>query len=130
MNKKSIYAIENIIISINELMILTKDKDVNYFYDSYEMPILCELVNDVNKSISKINSKVKKKYSFVNWEIINQFKEDDNGVKILNLGKVWDLASNLLEKQLYQNMMKILKLELPVYYKNYSIKKHNKKINN
>ena len=41
MNQKTIKAIERIITYLNELKILTKGRDDNYFYESYEMPIVC-----------------------------------------------------------------------------------------
>ena len=55
MNKKSIIAIEKILNCINELEIMCTGRDDNYFYDSYEMPILCNLVNEVEINLNKIS---------------------------------------------------------------------------
>ena len=74
MNKKSIIAIEKILNCINELEIMCTGRDDNYFYDSYEMPILCDLVNEVEINLNKVSTKLKRKYKNVNWCIsINWF---------------------------------------------------------
>ena len=50
MDRKSILAIEKIIICITELEVMTKGRDDNYFYNSNEMSILCDLVNKIEKN--------------------------------------------------------------------------------
>ena len=126
MDKKSILAIEKIIMYITELDIITKGRDNNYFYDSYEMPILCDLVHNIEINIKKINSKVKKKYNNVNWKIIDLYKETDDGYKILKLGKIWILSSGTLKRELYSKLRNILEVELPTYYTNFSNEQHKK----
>ena len=66
MDKRSILAIEKIITYITELKIMTKRRNDSYFYDGFEMPILCNLVDEIDKNISKINSKIKDKYNNIN----------------------------------------------------------------
>ena len=44
MNKKDIVAIEKILTCINELDIVCAGRTDEYFYDGYEMNILCDLV--------------------------------------------------------------------------------------
>ena len=105
---------------------MTKRRNDSYFYDGFEMPILCNLVDEIDKNISKINSKIKGKYNNINWDVINSKKEDDNGIKILKLRKIWDLASGILENELLENLNKILEIELPTYYMNYCNNRHIK----
>ena len=123
MDKRSILAIERIITSILELKIMTRGRNDNYFYDGFEMPILCGLVDEIDKNISKINSKIKDKYNNVNWDVINSKKEEDNGLKV---GEIWDLASGILENELLESLNQILEIELPTYYMNYCYKQHKK----
>ena len=130
MNKKIINAIENILRCINELNILTKNKNDDYFYDGYEMPILCNLVGDIEKNLNCITYDFKNKYSNVNWNVINDLKNYDDGFPSLKIGDVWKLSSNILNNQLYHNLNKILEIELPNYYKNYCNKMHKKEVKN
>lgn len=39
---------------------MTKDRTDNYFYDSYKMPILCDLVRNIEKNLNNISLKIKK----------------------------------------------------------------------
>ena len=128
MNKKSILAIENIISYITELKIITKGKDANYFYDGFEMPILCSLVDKIDYNINKINSKIKSKYNDIDWNIIDSKKHDDNGIKTIKLGEIWNLSSRLLENEMLNKLNKILENELPTYYMNYCNSQHKKAI--
>ena len=59
MNKNDIRLIEKIISNINELYIMTNGRNDNYFYDSYEMPVLCNLVDGIDDSIKKISDRLK-----------------------------------------------------------------------
>ena len=122
-NRKSIKAIENIILYINELDIMTKDRNDLYFYDSYEMPILCDLVSNIEKNLNNISLKIKKKYKNVNWNII---KEQYNEFDEMKVGKIWILSSGLLKGELLSKLKKILSVELPIYYTNYCNKQHEK----
>lgn len=133
MNKKSIIAIENILSIITELKILTNNRDDNYFYDGYEMPILCDLVHDVELYIDKISNNIKNKYINIDWNIIKKLYEYDgenNGKKIysLKLGKIWELASHLLYDNFYNKLKTVLEKELPIYYNRYANMMHNKVI--
>ena len=126
MNKKSILAIEKIITYIKELELITKGRNDNYFYNSFEMPILCDLVDKIDRNINIISPIIKRKYGNVNWNIIDSRKEIDNGIKILKLVKIWELSNGLLNKELYNNLNCILEIELPVYYTKYCNKQHNR----
>lgn len=127
MNRKSILAIEKIIANINELNIITKDRDDNYFYDSYEMPIICGLVDEIDKNLDKISSRLKEKYNTINWNVIRERKhEDEYFGPSLKLGKIWELASGVLKEELYDSLNGILEKELRTYYTNYSNKMHEK----
>ena len=94
-----------------------------YFYDSYEMPVLCDLVSNIEKNLSNISLKIKKKYKNVNWNII---KEQYNEFDELKVGKIWILSSGLLKGELLSKLRKILIEELPIYYTNYCNKQHEK----
>lgn len=128
MDKKSILAIEKIITYIMELDIMTKDRDDNYFYNSYEMPIICGLVNDIDINLKKINFKVKEKYNDINWKIFDDYYEKDDGFIVRKLGKIWILANGILKKELYNQLRNILEIEIPIYYTNYCNKQHEKAV--
>ena len=128
MDKKSILAIEKIIIYITELKIMTKGRDYNYFYDGFEMPVICHLIDRIDKNINKINPKIKNKYNNIKWNIIDSKKEEDKGLKTLKIGKVLDLAFNMSENNLLEKLNKILEEELPIYYLNYCQDQHKKQI--
>ena len=85
MKKGDIINIEKIIFDLNELKIMTNGRDDSYFYNGYEMNILCDLVNDIVTRIIKINDNIKNKYSDVYWDII---KDGYNLEGILKLGTV------------------------------------------
>ena len=124
MDRKSILAIEKIISCINELKIITKGKNFNYLDDRFEMPIVCGLVNDIDMSINKINSKIKNKYNNINWNVITS-RVDIDGLK---LGKIWELATGVLENELYDKLNIILENELPVYYEEFCDRKHREAV--
>ena len=128
MDKKSILAIEKIITYIMELDIMTKDRDDNYFYNSYEMPIICGLVNDIEINLKKINFKVKEKYNDINWKIFDDYYEKDDGFIVRKLGKIWILANGILKKELYNQLRNILEIEIPIYYTNYCNQQHEKAV--
>lgn len=121
MLKKDIKHIERIITNINELTILTKNRDSEYFYNSSEMVILCTLVNEIDDSLIDINEKLKNKYKNINWNIISSQKNNEQS---LTVGKVWELSSHLLKDDIYNELKSLLSKELPIYYKNYCDKKN------
>ena len=102
---------------------MTKDRNDLYFYDSYEMPILCDLVRNIEKNLNNISLKIKKKYKNINWNII---KEQYNEFDEMKVGKIWILSSGLLKGELLSKLKKILIEELPIYYTNYCNKQHEK----
>lgn len=120
MNKKSLLAIERIIICINELDILTKNKDKEYFYDSFEMIILINLLNEIQSNITKINNKTKNKYKNIDWKIIEKEYDD----VFLNVEKAWNLSSFIVKEELLDKLNKLLEQEIPNYYKKLCNKKH------
>ena len=129
MLKKDIKHIERIITNIDELTILTKNRDSEYFYNSYEMVILCTLVDEIDDSLIDINEKLKNKYKNINWNIISSQKNNEQS---LTVGKVWELSSHLLKDDIYNELKSLLSKELPIYYKNYcdkKLEKKNKKLN-
>jgi len=125
MNKKSLLAIERIISCINELIILTKDKKAEYFYNSFEMNALIDLLNQIELNINKINNKIKNKYNNIDWKIIEKEKKyDDVFGESLSIGKTWDLSSNILKNTLLNDLIKLLEEEIPNYYKKLCNKNH------
>lgn len=125
MKKSDIINIEKIISDLNELKIMTNGRDDSYFYNGYEMNILCDLVNDVENKLNRISDNIKNKYSDIYWDII---KDKYNLEGNLKLGTVWNLSNGKLYNKLYNNLMDILEIELPVYYKNYCDRMHIKAI--
>ena len=125
MKKSDIINIEKIISDLNELKIMTNGRDDSYFYNGYEMNILCDLVNDVENKLNRISDNIKNKYSDIYWDII---KDKYNLEGNLKLGTVWNLSNGILYNKLYNNLMNILEIELPVYYKNYCDRIQNNKI--
>lgn len=116
MNKKDLKALENITLKLLELNIMTKNKTAEYFYDRLEMNILIEFIEDIDYNINKISKRLKKKYSFIDWNIIEKERYYDELVgKSMKLSKVWELASTLYE-QFYQSILGILESELPEYF--------------
>jgi len=128
MNKKSIVAIERIISCINELSILTKGRDDNYFYDSFEMIALLDLIYEIDRNINKISPKIKEKYSTIDWNVIENRKHIDEKTgerwNSMNIGKAWELASGVIKDELLDKLNKLLENELPIYYTSYCNKIH------
>ena len=77
MNKRTLVAIERIITCINELSIITKNKSVEYFYDSFEMNILLDILQEIELNLDKISIKIKEKYKNIDWDIIKKEKHYD-----------------------------------------------------
>lgn len=118
MNRKSLLAIERIIACINELEILTKDKEAEYFYDSLEMNILIDLISEIEVNLSRVNRNIKDKYKHINWNLIqNAKKYDEVFGGSFNLGEVWKLASITLKSELLDDLEMLLTQEIPKFYK-------------
>ena len=118
MNKRTLVAIERIITCINELSIITKNKSVEYFYDSFEMNILLDILQEIELNLDKISIKIKEKYKNIDWDIIKKEKHyDEVFEESLNLGKAWILASATLKDNLLNKLILLLEDELPSYYK-------------
>ncbi len=119
MNEQDLKEIENISIKLYELNIMTKNKTAEYFYDRLEMVLLIELMEDIEKSLKKVSKELKKKYSFIDWDVIEKERYYDEVIgKSMKLGKVWKLASTLYE-QLYSSINHILECELEGYFYHY-----------
>lgn len=121
MNKRTLLAIERIITCINELSIITKNKSAQYFYDSFEMNILLDILQEIELNLDKISIKIKEKYKNIDWDIIKKEKHYDEVFgESLNLGKAWILVSTTLKDNLLNKLIALLEDELPSYYKNLS----------
>ena len=131
MNKNSLIAIERIIACINELDILTKGRDAEYFYDSFDMNALCYLVDEIDDNLKNISVSLKEKYNDINWDIIaNARKSDDPLGTDLKIGTTWELASHKLKDALLEKLIEILNQELPAYYTDLCNKMHEDFIEN
>lgn len=118
MKKKDLLAIERIISVINELNILTKGKDSNYFFDSLELNALIDLIYEIDQNINKISFDLKEKYSNINWSVVASEKDYDEVMgPSINVGTVWRLASNDLNDALMKKLNELLVKEIPEYYK-------------
>lgn len=118
MNKRTLLAIERIITCINELSIITKNKSVEYFYDSFEINILFDILHEIELNLDKISIKIKEKYKNIDWDIIKKEKHYDEVFgESLNLGKAWILASTTLKDNLLNKLIALLEEETPNYYK-------------
>ena len=117
LDKKSLSAIEKIISCINELKILTKDKNAEYFYDRFDLIALLNLLDTIKLNLNKISSKIKEKYNNINWDIIKKRNSE-------NIGVAWELVSKTLKTELLDDLNKILEIELPTYYSNLCNKMH------
>lgn len=124
MNKKSLLAVERIITCINELSILTKNKSVEYFYDSFEMIILLDILHEIEFNLDKVSIRIKEKYKDIDWNIIKKEKDYIEGACVgINLGKAWMLVSITLKDELLNKLTFLLEEELPNYYKELSEKR-------
>ena len=104
---------------------MTKDRDDNYFYDGFEMMVLCELVDKIDKNLNMISPKIKEKYHNIDWKVIEKRRHyDELFGPSLKLGETWILASKVLKDELLDNLNKIL--ELRAYYTDYCNKMHEK----
>lgn len=127
MNKKSLLAIERIISCINELDILTKNKDADYFYKSFEMNMVLDLIYEIENSLNKISDNIKLKYDNVDWQVVEKAHYYDEVMgSSLKINKAWELANKIIKDKLLNNLNIILEKEIPEYYKNLCNKRHKK----
>lgn len=124
MNKTSLIAVERIIACINELTILTNNRNAEYFYDSLEMNALIRLLDQIEKNIEKIDNKIKNRYKDFKWDIIKKEKfEDEVFGMSYNLKTVWELSNSILKNELLNDLITLLEKEIPEYYYNLYNKK-------
>lgn len=93
---------KNIIEYINELEVITKDKDETFFFDNTSE--FNKVINRVIKNrecLSKISDETKNKYSHINWDIIKEKALDEEKVgHEMNVKDAYDLGSKLLKEEL------------------------------
>lgn len=124
MNKTSLIAVERIIACINELTILTNNRNAEYFYDRLEMNALIRLLDEIEKNIEKIDNKIKNRYKDFKWDIIKKEKfEDEVFGMSYNLKTVWELSNSILKNELLNDLITLLEKEIPEYYYNLYNKK-------
>lgn len=117
MNKNDLKAIENILVRLIKLNIMTQNKTPEYFYERLEMNILIEFIEDIDDNLKKISKKLKEKYNSIDWKIIEKERYSDEVFgKCMKLDKAWQLASTLYG-QLYSSFVTILESELEEYYR-------------
>lgn len=110
MNKDELI-IKNIIKYINELDLITKDKDKTFFFDNTnEFNKVINRVIKIGECLSKVSDETKNKYSNINWNIIKEkaFDEEQVGHE-LNVKGAYDLASKLLKEELYDKLIELIK---------------------
>lgn len=110
MNKDELI-IKNIIKYINELDLITKDKDKTFFFDNTnEFNKVINRVIKIGECLSKVSDETKNKYSNINWNIIKEkaFDEEQVGHE-LNVKDAYDLASKLLKEELYDKLIELIK---------------------
>lgn len=129
MNDKDLVSIERILSILNELNILTKGKDAEYFYEKEEMIVLIKLIEELDENIDKIDCSLKEKYDEVDWDMVKKDKYiDDVFGTSMKLGDVWEIA-NKAHEVLYNSVFNILNSELESYYHKECLK-HKKVFNN
>ncbi len=108
MNKDELI-IKNIIKYINELDLITKDKDETFFYnDTNEFNKVINKVVKIGECLSKISDETKNKYPHINWDIIKEKALDEEKVgHELNVKDAYDLGSKLLKEELYDKLNEV-----------------------
>lgn len=108
MNKDELI-IKNIIKYINELDLITKDKDETFFYnDTNEFNKVINKVVKIGECLSKISDETKNKYPHINWDIIKDRALDEEKVgHELNVKDAYDLGSKLLKEELYDKLNEV-----------------------
>lgn len=110
MNKDELI-IKNIIKYINELDLITKDKDKTFFYnDTNEFNKIINRVIKIGECLSKISDETKNKYPHINWDIIKEKALDEEKVGYeMNVKDAYDLGSKLLKEELYDKLIELIK---------------------
>ena len=103
--------IKNIIKYINELDLITKDKDKTFFFDNTsEFNKIINRVIKIGECLSKVSDETKNKYSHINWDIIKEKALDEEKVgHEMNVKDTYDLASKLLKEELYDKLIELIK---------------------
>ena len=111
MNKDELI-IKNIIKYINELDLITKDKDKTFFFDNTnEFNKIINRVIKIGECLSKVSDETKNKYSNINWDIIKEKALDEEKVgHEMNVKDVYDLGSKLLKEELYDKLIELIKM--------------------
>lgn len=110
MNKDELI-IKNIIKYINELDLITKDKDKTFFFDNTsEFNKIINNVVKIGECLAQISNETKNKYPHINWNIIKDKALDEEKVgHELNVKDAYDLASKLLKEELYDKLIELIK---------------------
>lgn len=110
MNKDELI-IKNVIKYINELDLITKDKDKTFFYnDTNEFNKIINRVIKIGECLSKISDETKNKYPHINWDIIKEKALDEEKVGYeMNVKDAYDLESKLLKEELYDKLIELIK---------------------
>ena len=110
MNKDELI-IKNVIKYINELDLITKDKDKTFFYnDTNEFNKIINRVIKIGECLSKISDETKNKYPHINWDIIKEKASDEEKVGYeMNVKDAYDLGSKLLKEELYDKLIELIK---------------------
>ena len=111
MNKDELI-IKNIIKYINELDLITKDKDKTFFFNNTnEFNKIINRVVKIGECLSKVSDETKNKYSNINWDIIKEKALDEEKVGYeMNVKDVYDLGSKLLKEELYDKLIELIKM--------------------
>lgn len=109
MNIDDLKLIEEIIIKLIELDIMTSNHDESFFLNGLEMNILLEHIETINNNINRLSDSIRKRYNTIPWDIISKEKYiDDVMGESMKVSKIYPLASSLYSS-LYDNMIRIVK---------------------
>lgn len=108
MNKDELI-IKNVIKYINELDLITKDKDKTFFFnDTNEFNKIINRVIKIGECLSKVSDETKNKYPHINWDIIKEKALDEENVGYeMNVKDAYDLGSKLLKEELYDKLNEV-----------------------
>lgn len=111
MNKDELI-IKNIIKYINELDLITKDKDKTFFFNNTnEFNKIINNVVKIGECLSKVSDESRNKYPNINWDIIKDkaLHEEKVGHE-MNVKDAYDLGSKLLKEELYDKLIELIKM--------------------